>query len=768
MQTIIFVRRSFVVRALCILAFALLVASANGCSSKDNQRRSNTDDPVAERKSKPAPIITPPKNTAGPEPGHAAMVKRLARLHEKVADLEYFGDSAKRAAAKRVDASTKDGDFFGRLQSLFELGSEQTLTGEADAALATLALTDPMLIEFAEKTPSGVPNDLQTAIYFAKALAAMRKAENENCVFCQEGEGCLFPIRGKGVHLQTEGATIAIENLNAALELAPNDVACRWLLCVAHMTLGTYPDGVPERFRIPADRLVSDEPDFPRFRNIATAVGVDTLSLAGGVAVEDFNGDHWLDIIVSCWNTDGQLRMFQNMGNGEFKETTEQANLVGIFGGLNINQADYDGDGDVDILVLRGAWLRDSGRHPNSLLRNDGTGRFDDVTVEAGLADENYPTQTAAWSDFDNDGDLDVYIGNELHANQLFQNDGDGHFVDIAKAAGVDNRDFTKGVAWGDYDADGLPDLYVSNNTQPNVLYHNDGDGRFTDVTKSAGVAGPLPSFSAWFWDFNNDGKLDLFAPHYQEGIEFVALDYFGLPSEAPPDALYQGDGAGGFTDVTRDVGLGNITVTMGSNYGDLDNDGFLDFYLGTGYPGFEGLMPNVMYHNRGGKRFTDVSIPGGFSHLQKGHAVAFADFDHDGDQDVFTELGGAYTGDAFRNALFMNPGFGNEWIKLRLVGKQSIRSAVGAHIHLSFRDDGETRHIHRWVNTGSSFGGNPLRQDIGVGKAKVIDTIEIDWPASGTHQTFHDVPTGQFLIIEEFSETPQPVECKPFFFDVE
>src|SRR6185295_15241272 len=168
---------------------------------------------------------------------------------------------------------------------------------------------------------------------------------------------------------------------------------------------------------------------------------------------------------------------------------------------------------------------------------------------------------------------------------------------------------------------------------------------------------------------------------------------------------LYRGDGKGHFTNVAKEQGITRLTMPMGSNYGDLDNDGYLDIYLGTGTPKYEALMPNVMYHNRRGKGFAEVSAAGGFGHLQKGHGVDFADFDNDGDQDVFEQMGGAVPGDKAADVFYLNPGFGNHWLKLKLVGVRSNRSAIGARIHLEVDEDGTRRSIWKHVSSGGSFG---------------------------------------------------------------
>jgi hypothetical protein len=191
----------------------------------------------------------------------------------------------------------------------------------------------------------------------------------------------------------------------------------------------------------------------------------------------------------------------------------------------------------------------------------------------------------------------------------------------------------------------------------------------------------------------------------------------------------------------------------MGANFGDLDNDGFLDFYLGTGFPNYEALMPNLMFRNHGGKRFSDITTSGGFGHLQKGHGIAFADLDNDGDQDVFEQMGGATPGDAYGNALYENPGFSHHWVKLKLVGVASNRSAIGTRIRLGITEHGNERSVFRHVNSGGSFGANPLRQEIGLGTATSIDVLEIFWPKTGLTQTFRNLAVDQALEITEGEE---------------
>ena len=588
---------------------------------------------------------------------------------------------------------------------------------------------------------------------FQLAVAYFRLGETQNCLLHPNPERCILPIRGRGVHHDQTGARQAIHYLREVLRKQPAHLPSRWLLNLAYMSVGEYPDQVPRAHLVPPETFASETP-FPRFGDIALGLGLDVLSLSGGAVADDFDGDGWLDLVVSDWDPGAQIRSFRNTGDGRFTERTDEAGLTGIFGGLNLIHADYDNDGDLDIYVLRGAWLGRAGRHPNSLLRNDGSGRFSDVTFAAGLGEQHHPTQTGAWGDYDNDGDLDLYVGNEDAPSQLFRNGGDGTFEDVAPQAGVTNGAVAKGVVWGDYDADRLLDLYVSNFGASNRLYHNNGDGTFTDIAQDANVAFPYQSFPTWFWDFNNDGLLDLFVSSYERDVTDVAADYFGLPAErTEPDSLYQGDGQGGFRDVAMEMGLTRVTQPMGSNFGDLDNDGYPDFYLGTGYPEYEGLMPNLLFRNERGTRFADVTTAAGLGHLQKGHGVAFADFDHDGDQDLFVEIGGAYAGDVFGNALFENPGFGNHWIAVQLVGADSNRSAIGARIRAVIREDSATRSVYKWVNSGGSFGANPLRQHLGLGQAKSVDLLEVYWPSSDATQQFRNVPVDQIVEVTEHAD---------------
>jgi len=679
-------------------------------------------------------------------PGHQRMLHLLQQVHARTsAENHYLGDAGRRQAESQL-ARLPPG------ASLIERFRLNCLTSIHDLRLGHTQEAIRHLLEAYKLLPDvrpQVPPEIAEEAVLQLGVAYLRLGETENCVHGRNAESCILPIRGGGIHSSQTGARKAIEYFTILLQQNPNHLTARWLLNLAYMTIGGYPAEVPRQFLIAPEAFQSDE-EFPRFVDVAADVGLNIVGLAGGAIADDFDKDGFLDIVASDWDTAGQLRYFRNNGDGSFSERTAQAGLTGLSGGLNILQADYDNDGDIDIFVPRGAWLEAAGRHPNSLLRNDGQARFRDVTFEAGLGEVHYPTQTAAWADFDNDGDLDLYIGNERFPSQLFRNNGDGKFTDVARLAGVENHRWAKGVVWGDYDGDRFPDLYVSNMEDLNRLYHNNGDGTFTDRAPQSGVTRPLRSFPAWFWDFNNDGNLDLYVASYHPEVRHVAAGYLRLPHHGEPACLYQGDGQGGFREVAAAQNLTRVAQTMGSNFGDLDNDGFPDFYLGTGYPAYEALMPNLLFRNRGGTGFANVTTAAAVGHLQKGHGVAFADLDNDGDQDIFIKLGGSFPGDAYASALFENPGFGNHSITIKLVGRKSNRWGVGARIRAEIEESGKRRSVYQWVTSGGSFGANPLRQQIGLGQAVKIDVLEIHWPTTNQTQHFENVPADQFLEITE------------------
>jgi hypothetical protein len=635
-----------------------------------------------------------------------------------------------------------------RIRSMYDLADFYAGAGRMDECVGTIE----ELLRTLE--PLSLPESTRGFFLATAGVAWMRKGELENCTYNHNQESCILPLSAPAQHVRRDGFEKAKTYFLRYLELDPEHLQIRWLYNIVAMGLGEYPDRVPPRLLVPLPRPVHDV-EVRAFTDVGMALGVSPWDQAGGAIMDDFTGDGLLDIVSTSWDPNTNMHLYVSNGDGTFRDVTEPAGLVGQRGGLNAVQGDYDNDGDLDILVLRGAWQEPQ---RNSLLRNNGDTTFTDVTAEAGLLLPARPGQVGAWGDYDNDGDLDLFVGNETrgaealrpHYCQLFRNNGDGTFTDVAEAAGVRLPSYCKGASWGDYDNDGLLDLYLSNLAQPNNLFHNRGDGTFEDVTTKAGVAEPLSSFPCWFFDFDNDGWLDLFVASYEDPSD-TYRSYLGMKTVGERMILYKNRGDGTFEDVTQRLGLTTVCMTMGANFGDLNTDGYLDILLGTGAPPFGDLVPNAAFLNTEGRQFNDVTVPTRLGHLQKGHGIAFGDIDNDGDEDIYAQLGGAIPGDAFANALYQNPGHGNHWITIRLRGTRSNRFGVGSRITLTLVDStGSKSQRCRQVNWGGSFGSSSLQQEIGLGKATKIESVEVFWPASDTRQTLRDVPIDRIIEVTE------------------
>jgi hypothetical protein len=633
-----------------------------------------------------------------------------------------------------------------RSRAFLRLASIATFQGDVDTAVTHLARARSALDQFLADFPE--TRSLHQSLTESLGAAHMRRGEVANCMLDPNAQRCLFPVLAGGRHQQKDGVSAAASHFLAFLQSDPNDLEVRWLLNVAHMLLGTYPASVPPQHVLGPELFASEHP-MPQFPDVAGPARLGRTDIAGGTIAEDFDNDGLLDIFMSSVDKCTPARLYRNTGTGVFEEKTD-AGLDGQFGALNAIQVDYDNDGLMDVYMLRGGWefpIR------NSLLRNIGGGRFEDVTAKAGLISGPHLSHSAAFFDYDLDGHLDFFVGHEMSKSQLFRNRGDGTFEDVSAAAGVASFAVTKGVTAGDYDGNGYPDLYLSNMFNENFLFRNNGDGTFTEVGVKAGVSEPRLSFPTWFFDFDNDGRLDIFVASYPNSVAEFVKHYLKQPVVAETLKLYRNKGDGTFDDVSAAMGLARIVPAMGANFGDLDNDGYLDMYLGTGTPSFASLVPNIMLRNDAGRRFQDVTAATGTGHLQKGHGVAFADLDNDGDEDVVINLGGAVPGDNYADALFENPGAGQDhnWISLRLVGVQSNRAAIGAKIRVTLGGSVVGSPIrYREVTSGGSFGNNSFMQHIGLGPS-VIQSIEITWPRRGAKpQVIRDVPVNTFLEVTE------------------
>ncbi len=603
------------------------------------------------------------------------------------------------------------------------------------------------------------------------AIAYVRLGEQLNCINNHNDESCVFPIAGSGIHQIKHPVEEAIRRYVEILKKEPEDYLSQWLLNIACQANGSVPDFVPKEYLIPTERILNQF-DIGKFNDIAVDLGIDNTGLAGGVAADDFDNDGFIDIISSSTGPRDQTRYFHNNGDGTFTDWTEKSKLTGAWEGVDIDHADYNNDGYLDFLVPRGTWQGMAGRFPPSLMRNNGDGTFTDVTVEAGIL-QFKPSQTCEWGDFNNDGWLDLFMGYEAELKSNFYlNNHDGTFRDVTDDAGLDFEGFIKGASACDYDNDGLLDLFASNYSHKNYLFHNDGIGKdglphFTNVAEKAGVELPINSFICWWFDYNNDGWQDLYVSSYKPGQTMNSCrEFMGLPMDSLLfPKLFLNNGNGTFTDVAKKMGVAFETFTMGCGYGDLDNDGWLDFYVCIGAPDFRAIFPNRMFRNNQGKYFQDCTVSGGFGNLQKGHAVAFCDFDYDGDQDVYEDYGGFFTGDVYQNSLYENPGHGNNWINVQFRGVKNNYYGWGAKVKLTFKDNGTQRSTFYIINQGASFQGNPIRLQAGLGKATMIDEMEVTWPAFNIKQVFKNIPVNQFLLCKEDVNTLTPVKVKPYQF---
>ena len=676
-----------------------------------------------------------------------SMVDTLKTLYLEGNPINYYHWNEKLAALylaqiSKVEPEKKIITWFKYCQQLLKAGEIQTCINEIENLIIRQQLTYQDLIT----------KDLLPIIDLL-AISYLRLGEVNNCQNNHNSYSCILPLKDEAFHIDVNGSKKAIEIYTQIYEKFPND-NYKWLLNLAHMTIGEHPNNVPERYRINYPNWNIEQKKIKAFKEVSLKLGIAQDGLSGGVSIDDFNNDGLLDIFITSYGMADQSKLYTNTSNG-FIDTTEEAGLTGIVSGLNCIHADYDNDGNIDIFVLRGAWLGEGGNHPNSLLKNNGDGTFTDITKSAGLL-SFHPTQTASWADVNNDGYLDLFIGNESnekqsHPCELYINQKDGSFIEESSNYNLSSIEgFIKGVVFGDINNDKWPDLYISVMGGNNLLFKNNF-GKFENISKTAGVQGPNFSFPTWFWDVNNDGFNDILVASYDtRNIQNVAGDFVkelqGEKVLSDKSKLYINNGDETFSEQSNAFNIDKSFYAMGSNFGDLDNDGWLDFYIGTGSPEFTSVVPNRMFRNVDGISFEEVTSAGGFGHIQKGHGVSFADLDNDGDQDIYAVLGGAYEGDNYPNVCFENPIFENNWVILNLEGVQSNRSAIGTKLKLDL-DNGRT--IFYTINTGGSFGANSLQAEIGLGQSEMIQTLTIIWPNSDT-QIFNNVAVNKKYKLSE------------------
>jgi len=528
-------------------------------------------------------------------------------------------------------------------------------------------------------------------------------------------------------------------------------------------------------------------PSSIQFTNVTAAAGIKFIHFRGndgipinreifgpGVCVADFDGDGFPDIYFvngrDLYNRGISARnaLYRNNGDGTFTDVTEAAGVPGTGYGLGCVWGDYDNDGFPDLYVSQ------YGR--NVLYHNNGNGTFTDVTDKAGVAGTEFSTlfhSGATFFDYDRDGRLDLYVGGYVDLGPdsprycfisgvrtscpptaykgtpdiLYHNNGDGTFTNVTKAAGIyEPKGKNLAVGAADYDNDGWPDLFVANDGLNAFLYHNEGNGKFDEIGTITGMGltargSVMAAMCISLGDYDNDGWLDLFITDFQKNS----------------DHLWHNDGKGSFDEVSDQAGITIPTrevLSFGGGFFDYDNDGWLDLFIANGhvYPEVEQVSPDVhfkqinsLFHNEGNGKFVETTkiAGGGFQTPFVGRGVAFADFDNDGFMDVLVGNNGDPP-----LLLHNGGGNGNHFLNFRLVGTKSNRDAMGARIHVLAGGLSQIREI---AGGGSYLSQSDLRAHFGVGKATKAETVEVKWP-SGLRQVFHDVDADKFYQIQEGS----------------
>ncbi len=497
-------------------------------------------------------------------------------------------------------------------------------------------------------------------------------------------------------------------------------------------------------------------------------------TFGSGVAWIDYDNDGWIDL---CFANGADLAhgkpspgnaLFRNLGNGRFADVTAKAGIAGNGQfSTGITVGDYDNDGFLDIYV--------TGYGSNQLFHNNGDGTFSDVTVKAGVAAGAW-SSSAAWLDYDKDGWLDLFVVHYLEYDTknapycgfkregyrmycdpqqfdgmpalLYHNNKDGTFTDVSRKAGIANpAGKGLGVAVGDLDLDGWPDIFVTNDGVRNFLYRNKGDGTFADVTYSALVGfdtngKPMAGMGTEITDYDGDGLPDIFMTAFSR-------EY---------NTLFHNLGKLRFEDVTLKAGLesGFLTLAFGTKLFDFDNDADLDIYCTNGHvtdnvelydPSLSYKQTDLLYENIGGGRFKDVSAESGpaFRIKHVGRGAAVGDFDNDGDLDiVVADCGGP-------PLLLRNDGGNrNHWIAIRAQGRESNRFGVGSKVRVTSGGRTQLREINP---AGSYLSTSDIRLYIGLGTETTVARLEIEWP-SGKKQTLQDLPANQTLQLDESNAT--------------
>lgn len=543
----------------------------------------------------------------------------------------------------------------------------------------------------------------------------------------------------------------------AAMNLNPENERARAWLWQINRKMGRYPDFVPDEHRM--EMKVGYARPKVEFEDVADKIGLDKTSAGRGLAVFDYNNDGNLDVVIAAAHAGCSL--YRNNGDGSFADVSVGSGLDDCINGFAITIGDYDNDGYDDLFVTRLGFFVGEG----SLYHNNGDGTFTDVTKKAGVNSWG-PAFTASWVDYDCDGHLDLFIANNLGGlfdrktpNRLFHNNGDGTFTEVSEKAGLRTIWPTIGSCWGDYNNDGLPDLFLSNAMGRSQLYRNNGDGTFTDVSTEAGFDDFCIGSTCFWIDYDNDGWLDLVQFTWSDHEDVVHTMKTGAgPADGRPLRLYRNNRNGTFTMISKEAGIDGCWGTMSGNAGDFDNDGHVDLVLGNGSPRMDRLEPLVLLENDGAGKYSNITFSAGLPTTGKGHGGNLADLFGDGRLCVLVAAGGAYPGELLTTSCFRPKRLAGNYLNVRLKGTKSNRSAIGARVSI----ESEGKHQYREVTGGTNFGCLPFEQHFGLAKATSVERLEIRWP-SGLVQRFEDLPINDTILITEgepsWAEVYRPAE---------
>jgi hypothetical protein len=536
----------------------------------------------------------------------------------------------------------------------------------------------------------------------------------------------------------------SVKDGRAALDADSSNLSTRWWLYLAANKLGGYPPDVPEEYRMEV-KAGRHKPKV-EFEDVAHKIGLDKTAAGRGTAIFDMDGDGYLDMVISSGH--GGCSVYRNNGDGTFRDVTIGSGLDNAVNTFAIAVGDYNNDGLDDLYITRLGFYEGE----SVLFRNNGDGTFTDVTKEAGVGCWG-PSFTAQWVDYDCDGNLDLFVANNLSGlfdrktpNRLFHNNGDGTFTEVSEAAGLRTIFPTIGCTWGDYDNDGYPDLFLSCGVGRAQLYHNNGDGTFTDVSREAGIDEIRFGSVAYWCDYDNDGWLDLIQYVWSPEEDVIHTLMHGEgPEDGRPMRIYHNNRDGTFTVKNRELGINGCFGTMSGNAGDFNNDGHIDFLLGNGDPHMDRTEPPIILENDGNGHYNNVTFAAGLPFTGKGHGCNLADLAGDGRLCLIVASGGAYPADLLTTSVFRPKTLPGNYLNVRLVGTKSNKNAVGARLKL----DAGGRSQHTLVSGGSGFGYLPYEQHFGLGNLQQVDSLEISWP-SGRKQRLENLPFNNTIRIIE------------------